>query len=133
MEELAQLVDVDLLSQAFIQTLSTDLLSTVPPELRLWLLAHFISLHRLQGSNEEPVYLRALSILLTGSAAEILGRIDAEESDLLPPSRDDGDEIRNFASPLPVFVKAELVSLVNRESITGLLAKFNTYVCRGGR
>lgn len=69
--------------------------------------------------------MRALTVLLSDSANEIVGRIDATNVEESKQSQED-DEEQNFALPLPPFVKDELVTLVDKESITGLLAKFNT-------
>jgi len=69
--------------------------------------------------------MRALSVLISSSASEIVERIDADEPESLPHSADDEDDTHINAQPLPHFVKEELVTLVNKQSITGLLEKFN--------
>lgn len=119
LEELASRVDVDLLSKGLLD--ATMLLSNeIRPDLRLWLLAHLIHIHRLQReSSQEPVYMRALSTLLSSSANEIVGRIDPNESEI---SAEDDDHSLDFL--VPPFIRDELITLVNKDSITGLLAKF---------
>ena len=93
---------------------------------RLWLLAHFIALHRLQQrSSQEPEFLRALSLQLSSSSSEIVGRIDIADMETLQESEDSEDTKSLVPPPLPPFVKDQLASLVNQASITGLLAKFN--------
>ncbi len=127
MKDLASCININLLSEALIRESSSTSFFAVPAHLRLWLLAQFISIHRLQeGISQEPVYIRALSVLLSNSASEIVGRIDAEDADGLPQSSEEDDDGQNFATPLPQFVKEELVTLVDKRSIKGLLSKFNT-------
>jgi ubiquitin-protein ligase E3 C len=126
LEELAASVNIELLSEALIRASKTNALLAVQPQARLWLLAHLIRLNRLRdGTNQEPIYMRALSVLISCSASEIVGRIDADDSESLHPSADDEDDTHIYAQPLPRFVKEELVTLVNKQSITGLLEKFN--------
>jgi ubiquitin-protein ligase E3 C len=62
---------------------------------------------------------------LSSSSEEILGRIDATNPATSQQPSDDDDMDGNVASPLPAFIEEELLSLVNQESITGLLEKFN--------
>jgi ubiquitin-protein ligase E3 C len=126
LETLAANVNIELLSEALIRASKTNDLLAVQAQPRLWLLAHLIRLNRLQhGANQEPIYMRALSVLISSSASEIVGRIDAEDSEPLHQSGDDVEDTHLFAQPLPRFVKEELITLVNKQSITGLLEKFN--------
>jgi ubiquitin-protein ligase E3 C len=126
LEALAACVNIELLSEALVRSSKTNDLLAVQPQPRLWLLAHLIRLNRLRhGANQEPVYMRALSVLISSSASEIVGRIDADDSESLHQSGDDEDDTHLFAQPLPRFVKEELITLVNKQSITGLLEKFN--------
>jgi ubiquitin-protein ligase E3 C len=93
---------------------------------KLWLLAHFISLNRLQQSgSQEPEFLRALSLQLSSSSGDILSRIDVQDPEVLQElvENEDGEAVAPIA--LPAFIKDELLSLVNQASISGLLAKFN--------
>ncbi|KUJ22087.1 uncharacterized protein LY89DRAFT_638276 [Mollisia scopiformis] len=131
LDGLASVVDVSLVSSALLSSaLARDAASNVVDHIgadrKLWLLAHFISLNRLQQrSSQEPEYLRALSLQLSSSSGDILSRIDVQDPEVLREitEREDGDTIPPI--PLPTFVKDELLSLVNQSSITGLLAKFN--------
>lgn len=126
LETLAASVNIELLSEALIRASKTNSLLAVQPQSRLWLLAHLIRLNRLRhGADQEPVYMRALSVLISSSASEIVGRIDADDSESLHQSSDDEDDSHLYAQPLPRFVKQELITLVNKQSITGLLEKFN--------
>ena len=128
LERLATSINITLLSKAVIRAATNTALFTVQSEPRLWLLTHFIRLHRLQdGTSEEPEYMRAISVLLSSSATEIISRIDIEDSEALhQASGEEEDDGQIYTSPLPSFVKDELVTLVDKRSITGLLAKFNT-------
>jgi ubiquitin-protein ligase E3 C len=125
LEELAAVVNISLVSAALVRSLSSNPAIQVENNGRLWLLAHFISLNRLQRRDtQEPNFLRALSIQLSDCSAEIVGRIDATDLEVLQVSAD-GETEKDAIPPLPAFIKAEFLSLVNKASITGLLAKFN--------
>lgn len=95
---------------------------------RLWLLAQFIAIHRLRyGNSQDPQFLRALSYQLSRASEDIIGRLDSSEAETLPESQEDAPGGSTIAV-LPSIIKDEISSLVNQESITGLLAKFNMYV-----
>ncbi len=126
LNELAAVVHIEPLSSALIQVFAAAPVQHVEQEGKLWLLAHFISLHRLQfGSDQEPEYLRALSLQLSDSSADIVGRIDLEDFEVLQQAVDNVEDDKTMIQPLPTFIKKELLSLVDQASISGLLAKFN--------
>ena len=126
LDELAGIVNVGLLSTALVREFSSDSANRIQPTSKLWILAHFIALRRLQErDNQEPEFLRALSLQLSSSSSEIMGRIDLADPEVLQESADNDEAQRNSIFPLPTFVSDELLSLVNQASITGLLAKFN--------
>ena len=126
LEELAASVNIELLSEALVRASKSNALLAIKPQPRLWLLAHLIRINRLRhGTNQEPIYMRALSVLISSSASEIVGRIDADESEPLHHPPEDEDDAHTTMQPLPRFVKEELITLVNKQSITGLLEKFN--------
>ena len=125
LDELAVVLNLSTLSSALVREYSSSAGNQLRSDGKLWLLANFISLHRIQQrSGQEPEYLRALSLQLSGSSTEIVGRIDATDSETLQEAADSND-VSKPISPLPPFVRDELLSLVNQESISGLLAKFN--------
>lgn len=127
LSDIAVIVDVRLLSAALVHGFSTNAAFQLQPENKLWLLSHFISLHRLQREGtQEADYLRALSLQLSSSSAEIVGRIDAGETSPM----NDEDVGTVAVAPLPLFIKEELLSLVNKASISGLLEKFNVDYAR---
>ncbi|KAA8648549.1 hypothetical protein EYZ11_001137 [Aspergillus tanneri] len=99
-------------------------------ECRLWLLAYFIFFHRFAlGSHAtlqapEPGFVKVVSELLNSAAVHISRRLDFDDiSDL-----DDSPQ----RTPLPPFIKEQLVSLVNQTSITGLLSQLqSTHLSQG--
>ena len=128
LSDIAAILDLKLLSASLVHGFSTN--STFPEqaETKLWLLSHYISLHRLQKQyTQEADYLRGLSLQLSSSSAEIVNRIDAGEVSSM--NEDDLDVAA--VTPLPAFVKEELLSLVNKASISGLLEKFNVDYAKG--
>lgn len=126
LDQLAAVVNVDALSRALAREFSSGVADHIASNSRLWLLAHFIALHRLQQRNsQEPEFLRALSLQISSSSSDIVGRIDIAGIEPLPESRDSEDAKSLILPPLPPFVKDQLASLVNQASITNLLAKFN--------
>lgn len=128
MEDLLSGLDIEILSQAILLLATSSSVSALRSESRLWLLAHFITVHRFQKQNVREVsYLRALTVLLSACAAEMVGRIDIHEpqEEDVAVAEEDGDSEPRISAPLPQFVKNELISLVNKENITGLLLKFH--------
>ncbi|RFU31671.1 hypothetical protein B7463_g4672, partial [Scytalidium lignicola] len=125
LNHLARYVDVTLLSSALVRLFASNSVEQTTALSRLWLLAQFICIHRLQrGNDQEPQFLRALSSALSRCSEDIIGHLDSGEPETITDSQ--GDDSGNDALPtLPSFIKDEISSLVNQESITGLLAKFN--------
>jgi ubiquitin-protein ligase E3 C len=125
LDQLAAMIDIRVLSEALVQEFSSGSADHITSDRRLWLLAHFIALHRLQQSSQEPDFLRALSLQLSSASSEIMGRIGLADPESLDDSGGNEDPQSQVLPPLPPFIKDELSSLVNQDSITGLLAKFN--------
>lgn len=120
------MINVGSLSEALIREFSSGSADHMPSESRLWLLAHFIAVHRLQQrSAQEPEFLRALSLQLSTSSSEIIDRINVADIDPLEGAEDSANTKSLVLPRLPSFIKDQLSSLVNKSSITGLLAKFN--------
>lgn len=122
-DDLATFINIDRLSSALISVFSPSMKGdSMPADQKLYLLAYFIRIHRIQqGDSQEPQYLRALSLQLSSSAAEIVQRIDYTEADV--------DEDHTLLGLTP-FVKDELMSLVNQASIEGLLSRFDNDYAR---
>ncbi|KAI9729338.1 MAG: hypothetical protein M1818_008538 [Claussenomyces sp. TS43310] len=123
LQALSAVVDIDILSESIIKAVPT---LTHEAEDDLWLLAHLICLHKLkEGTAQESSYLRALSVLLSGSASEILARIDLQD-DQRSESVPGDDRVFKNRQYLPDFISNELITLADKESVTGLLAKLNS-------
>lgn len=90
---------------------------------RLWLLAYYIYFHRCTfGSHSnhqvpEPEFVKIVSELLNSTAVHIARRLELEDATDVDASQ---------GMPLPLFVKEQVLSLVNQRSITGLLTKRDT-------
>lgn len=109
LDGLAAVINVGLLSSALVREFSSTSVEQIQDERKLWLLAHFISLHRLQNrSSQEPEFLRALSLQLSRSSSDIISRIDAQDPEL-NESSEGGESDGNISPPLPTFVKEELL------------------------
>lgn len=83
----------------------------------LWLLAHFIFLHRRLGGSQsiaqESDYAKVVSTLLSYTAEELLSRPDSDNPLTSRTYRDD---------PIPPFVREQIDSLRQQNSITGILS-----------
>ncbi|KAH8811963.1 hypothetical protein F5884DRAFT_877296 [Xylogone sp. PMI_703] len=125
LNNLAHHVNVSLLSSAIVRLFSSEMVEQITSLSRLWLLAQFICIYRLQrGNDQEPQFLRALSSALSRSSEDIIGRLDSEEAETISESQNSDPE-GDINHTLPPFIRDEISSLVNQESVTGLLAKFN--------
>ncbi|KAK2836836.1 hypothetical protein FQN49_006677 [Arthroderma sp. PD_2] len=89
-------------------------------EPRIWLLAYFVYFHRHalgdQAINQTPevLFVKVVSSLLSSAATHISQRLDLDEYGDGQPSRE--------LKPLPPFVRSEILTLVNQNSITHLLS-----------
>lgn len=127
MKFLAETINIDILSQAILQDDSRAVLGDMNPESRLWLLSHFIHLHNLCSTQrQEPGYIRALSTILSLSANDIFGRIELSQSGVLDTSDEEVGGSDPPRQALPEFIRSQVISLVNKQSITDLLAKFDS-------
>jgi ubiquitin-protein ligase E3 C len=105
--------------------------SALDGESRLWLLASLIYFHRYaHGSYEtkyssEPDFIEVVSILLSAVANDVAHRIDLDDkvqngaTDIYPSRRP-------HLKPLPNFVRQEVLSLLEQNSIKSLLAGMTT-------
>ncbi len=123
---LSHAVNMRLLSSAIVRDFSSSSADQVDPDRKLWLLSHFIAIHRLQPNNgQEPDYLRALSLQLSSCSSDILGQIEAQDSEPIQESTESDGLSKTTLPALPAFIREELLSLVDKSSISGLLTKFN--------
>ncbi|KZF24888.1 IQ and HECT domain protein [Xylona heveae TC161] len=103
-------------------------------ESRLWILGYFIYFHRNahgldQGDAHlpEPDYVLIVSKLLSSLADEVASRIQVEDTPIGGYSDREGDlgASRGEPLPLPPFVRRELLTLVNQQSISTLFNKLH--------
>lgn len=94
----------------------------------LWLLAYFIYFRHLahgrcNASNNVPdtQYVNAVSRLISHLADDIEMRIDVLK-DSSPVNEDPSSHSTNIAPPLPTFVRNEISTLANQDSVSGLLS-----------
>ena len=94
----------------------------------LWLLAYFIYIRRQAHGKQEPLsgtrdvpYVKIISRLISFLADEIGARIDIPESQSRKVNEDPASR-QHLPLPIPKFVRSEISTLVNRESVSGLLA-----------
>lgn len=124
LDGLASIIDIHILSKAMLQDKAVATLGLMDPEKRLWLLSHFIYLHNSRSEHsQKSTYIKALSTILSFSANDIFGRIEVSQENASDDS-DDDSQGGSRRQPLPEFVKNQVISLVNKDSITSLLAKF---------
>ena len=111
---MAKSLDSELLTKALKRLLSPEAgarpMKSRSKEQLLWLLAHYIMIHRLgtvdtyASRTPDSDYITVVSSLLSQLAEEISSRMSGSPS------------------PLPKFVESEISSLLNQESIASLLA-----------
>lgn len=93
-------------------------------EARLWLLAYFIYFHRYALGSQagqqapEPGFVKVVSELLNSTAVHVSQRLEMEESGEMDDSP--------VKFPLHPFVKEQFSTLVNQNSITGLLSQLQS-------
>ena len=101
---------------------------SIPPTQRMWLLAYLIYFYRQVHSfgSTSRSFLDAetttvISSLLSSLGPEIASRIDLEdvEAEEIDLSTDASQKL----SPLPAFVREQITSLVNQQSVSGLLSQ----------
>lgn len=117
----AERVDVEKISAAIVEAYSAGWATPQPPDVRLWLLAHFIAL----GNSKKDVslgssYLNAMYIQLSSLHVELKkyhigqGPTSGTDSSSKPQKQ------------LPPFIEKAIESLVARDEISHILEKFTT-------
>jgi ubiquitin-protein ligase E3 C len=97
----------------------------------LWLLAHLIFLHRhslgATGSFnvlQETDYIRLLSTLLAAQSAGITHRIDVVDESMVDTAKRRPFRMEfSRLAPLPTFVREQILSLIQKTSIVGLMSQ----------
>jgi ubiquitin-protein ligase E3 C len=130
-EDLAAGLNYKLLFKSIVPLLrdipSLNIPSLVDGERRLWLLASLIYFHRrAHGTYDtkyfsEPDFIEVVSILLSTVAEEVAQRIDILE-DVHNGDPDAMPSRRHSPKSLPNFVRREMLTLLDQNSIKGLLA-----------
>ena len=108
-----------------------DILQLKSRESLLWLLAYFIYFRRLaylgeRRSTDSPdvEYVKIVSRLISFLAEDIGTRL--EVSNQLPSSDSSVSALAaNPVQPLPKFVRSEILTLINQENVSSLLANFD--------
>ncbi len=108
-----------------------DILQLKSRERLLWLLAYFIYFRRLAYLDERKVtalpdvqYVKIVSRLISFLADDISTRI--EKSNRLASSDSSiSTPAASPVEPLPAFVRSEILTLINQESVSSLLANFD--------
>lgn len=114
-------VDYHMLTVAILGRLSVH--AHTPNEL-LWLLAYYIYFGRgRQEQQPSGEYVKAISAMVSILANEIETRMAAEGNNY----EDDEGAASERLTPLPAYVEQEISSLVNQQSISGLLAQFEAF------
>ncbi|APA07998.1 hypothetical protein sscle_03g027680 [Sclerotinia sclerotiorum 1980 UF-70] len=127
LQGLASKMSGNLLATAIVRDYSNISSSQSNPEAKLWLLAHFIATYHMREHREQEVeLLRALSLQLTACSVDIIGKIDGVEPISNTSQKNESEETGiHLVRNLPTFISSQLMSLVNKASIVGLLERFN--------
>ena len=107
-----------------------DIIQLKSRESLLWLLAYFIYFRRLaylgeQKSTNSPdvQYVKIVSRLISFLADDIGARIEVSNRLLLSDSSITSPAA-SHVQPLPAFVRSEILTLINQENVSSLLANF---------
>ena len=128
LQGLASKISINRLGAAIVRDYSNISIAQSSPETKIWLLGHFIAIyHSRERREQEPEMLRALSLQLSECSVDIIGRIDRVEPTANSPQINESSDVVEVqvVPSLPIFIKTQLMSLLNQASITGLLKRFN--------
>ena len=118
----ADTVDMGLLSESITASAPGEPKTPEPQSAFLWLLAHFIALHRTKKLQAlHPQYLGALYLLLCISSHRIR---EYFVSGSRASSNEETDDIAQ--ETLPPYVSDNLLSLNRKDEVSGLLERFTT-------
>jgi len=119
-------VNLDHLSQSVLSLAREELASQVEPTSQLWVLSHFIALHETDEAQKasQHLYVKALFTLLSSTSNYVRDGFVAPKSSTLDGGR--GDEANT--SQLDSYVNGKLATLVAKDEISRLLARFTSYV-----
>ena len=134
LEGFARAIRYEALANALNQLLSpssqVDILRLKSRESLLWLLAYFIYFRRWVYSEKhratdlpDAQYVNIVSRLISYLADDIGARIDATGDTPLTDGMPTSSE--RAAKPLPTFVRSEIMTLINQENVSSLLANID--------
>lgn len=135
LELLAQGIKYEYLAEAINKLISpssnSDILHLTDRENLLWFLAYFIYFHRYSYSDKHQIkdlpnalYVKIVSRLISFLADDIGTRIDPFISGLSINGIAPITSVR-IIKPLPAFVRSEILTLINQENISSLLANID--------
>jgi len=135
LEVFAQGIKYESLAEAINKLLSsspnTDILHITNRENLLWLLAYFIYFRRCKYSDKQrnkdlpdALYVQIVSRLISFLADDIGTRIDPSISGRLIDGDIHGASVHSIR-PLPAFVRSEVLTLINQENVSSLLASID--------
>ncbi|KAJ8064685.1 hypothetical protein OCU04_007006 [Sclerotinia nivalis] len=126
LQGLASKMSGNRLATAIVRDYSNISSSQSNPEAKLWLLAHFIAIYHMQEHREQEVeLLRALSLQLSACSVDIIGKIGGVKPTSNTSQKKESEETGvHLVRNLPIFISSQLISLLNKASIAGLLERF---------
>ena len=140
LEGFARAIKYEALANALNQLLSpssqVDIMRLKSRESLLWLLAYFIYFRRWVYSEKhratelpDAQYVNIVSRLISYLADDIGARIDATGDTSLTDGMPTSSE--RAAKPLPTFVRSEIMTLINQENVSSLLANIDVVPASG--
>lgn len=132
---IAQGIKYEYLAEAVHNILSpssaSSILQLTERENLLWLLAYFIHFRRYSfsenhrsGGVPDALYVKVVSRLISFLADDIGTRMDTSISGLPIDSDSTASSVRS-SKPLPAFVRSEILTLIDQENVSSLLANIN--------
>ena len=136
LEELSESISYPLLADALDASLSSmsssALFKSNSDDSLLWLLSHFLYFHQSTRSNKRisnelnVQYIKIVSRLISTLADEIEKRIEIVDFRVQPGLSSSGGKTEAKTIRLPEFVRSQILSLVNQDSVSGLLARLKS-------
>ncbi|OLN85123.1 putative E3 ubiquitin protein ligase [Colletotrichum chlorophyti] len=117
-------INSDQLASAIAKAYKDGLIGGISQDEQLWLLAHFIGLHQKTDTTSQGLkHLDALHIQLSSLSTGISLRLSVKLADPISSNAEENGTEENLIQPLPDYVRKQLTSLVDRDSISVLLAE----------
>ena len=136
-EHVSYPVLADALNASLVSKSNVELSKLSADDSLLWLLSHFVYFHqksKLGGKRmvePDAQYVKIISRLISVMADDIGKRIDAVDFRPLPGYAIGEEEVQaSVANRLPEFVRSQILSLVDQENVSGLLARLEVDTSR---